>query len=377
MRKRTNYSRISPVDPDNPFQNPTEEPYYNPDYREILPEMEQPDAAILFWPDFKEHKTIRQYYGLVFFTLLFAFFSSSAMYVALRMIVSFIIQILERSRMGELPQNYSMILSQYIDDSSIAYALTLISFLCCNLISFRIGCKLTGLTAYDCIGKKEFRRPCGFGTLLSYIFIGLWIQLISGLVIQLLQRLGCSFPSPDISIGTNPLRVGVLVLYTCLIAPVTEELLMRGFALKNLSRVSQRFGIFCSAFLFGIMHDNIPQFVFTFPLGILLAYITIQYNSVFPAIAVHMCCNTAGILISMAQEYTTDSFFRYVNMSYMLLILLIGTICLVSHALSERLPDTTPHQKIRCERIAVSSGLFWVFMLTHACVLILSALHFI
>ena len=71
------YAEISPVDLRNPFQNPTEEPDYSPDYREIVPNLELPESRLLLMPPPEEKQTIRRYYGLVFFTLLFAFFASS------------------------------------------------------------------------------------------------------------------------------------------------------------------------------------------------------------------------------------------------------------------------------------------------------------
>lgn len=66
---------------------------------------------------------------------------------------------------------------------------------------------------------------------------------------------------------TGSLKAEIIMAgYTCIIAPITEELVFRGFCLKNLSRFNQRFGILASAFLFGLVHQNIIQFILAFPL---------------------------------------------------------------------------------------------------------------
>ena len=191
-------------------------------------------------------------------------------------------------------------------------------------------------------------------------------------IVTLFDRLSIPLYMPEMSAGTDPLKICCLVLYGCIVAPVTEELLMRGFALKNLSRVSQRFGILCSAFLFGVMHENLPQFVFTFPLGILLAYITIRHNSLLPAVLLHMAVNTAGVLMELLHSFYPMQE-RTVSMVYMLTILALGSICFLYLIATERLPDNTPHQSTRTLRVAVTSPLLWVLIGVHIAASVMGA----
>ena len=160
-------------------------------------------------------------------------------------------------------------------------------------------------------------------------------------------------------------RLAVMVMYTCIVAPVTEELLMRGFVLKNLCRVSQRHGIFLSALLFGILHENIPQFLFAFPLGILLAYITIRHNSVVPAIAVHVAVNTMQTVLLILEQYLPQQYASKVYIIYTLAVLLLGSIVFVVTIMTERLPAVTPHQSMRGWRIYIMSPLLWLLVAVH------------
>ena len=368
MEKQQNYSEITPIDLANPFRNPTEEPDYTPDYRDILPNAELPETRLLLLPPPDEKRAIRRYYSLVFFTLLFAFFASSAAYAALSMIIGAALRFFDAQKTDVLPENYMYIVQQYMDDSSIRIAVNLIAFLCCNLISLWVGCKITGITLRDCIGKKETVRKCSIGRVIFYALIGLWIQMLAGYagdaIITLCSKTGIPLYLPELSGGTDPLKIACLAIYGCIVAPITEELLLRGFALKNLSRVSQRFGIICSALLFGIMHENLPQFLFTFPLGILLAYITIRHNSLLPAVLVHMTVNTAGVLLDLLHSFLPMQE-RMVTMIYSLAILALGSICFLYFAGTERLPDNTPHQSTRTARIAVTSPLLWLLIGVH------------
>ncbi len=297
--------------------------------------------------------------------LLFGTITAMTIFVALQGIAGVIVRQIDLRKLGELPQNYSLILRQYLNDSSINYAINLIAFLLANLITFFIGCKLTDIKPRSLFRLRNLSVP----RTVCYVFIGLWIQLVTGLlgeqIIRIAKNAGLSLYVPDTKLDGSLLRIAMLGLYACLIAPVTEELLMRGFALKNLSRVSQRFGILLTAFLFGLMHENLMQFLFTFPLGILLGYITIRHNSVTPAIIVHIAVNSSGVALALGERFLSQGTMHIVNISYTLGILLLGSISLLYLLVTERLPDQTPHQSMRTGRLAFTSPLLWLLAAVH------------
>ena len=368
------YSEISPVDLQNPFRNPTEEPDYSPVYTEIVPELAMPGSSLPLFPARAEKSRIRRFFSLVFLTLILGFFISTGLYTGLRMLTATVLKQIDLRKLGTLPQNYMLISDQYMDDSAIHNGLVLISALCGNLTAFFAGCRLTG------IRKRTLFRLRDFGPVRAcmYIMIGLWIQLLSDLLceklIPFLKQNGIPVRTPSLSLEGSNSRVMLLVLYACLIAPVTEELLLRGVVLKNLSRVSQRFGIFLSAFLFAVMHENLPQMIFTFPLGVLLAYITIRHNSLMPAIMVHMSVNGAAVLMTLAKAEMEHSVYRIADLSSMLGILLLGTAALLYLLMTEHLPEKTPHQCMRGMRLAAASPLFWAFLCMHAAMMIYAVL---
>lgn len=363
--KQADYSEISPVDLSNPFRNPTEEPDYSPDYREILPTLDMPDCKLPLIPQQTERTALRRCFALTFLTLLFAFVTASTIYVLMQAGAALLLRHIDHERLGELPENYQMIVMQYMDDSAINSALTLIAFTVGNLTAFLIGSSLTHLKK----GQFFRLRSLTATRTVSYIMLGLWIQMLAGYagewLTKFLREAGISVYAPDISLDGSVPKTAVLVLYICVLGPVTEELLLRGFALKNLSRVSQRFGILMTALLFALMHENLPQFLFTFPLGILLGYITIRHDSVTPAIITHICVNSAAMLLEAGRLYLPGSTFRKADMVCKLFVLLLGSVSLFYMLLTERMPDLTPHQSARTKRLVVTAPLFWVLIAVH------------
>ena len=81
-----------------------------------------------------------------------------------------------------------------------------------------------------------------------------------------------------------------MFLYVGLGAPVAEELLFRGVALRSMEPYGKKFAIFASALLFGLYHGNLVQIPYAFLVGLVLGYVTVEYNIGW-AIVLHMFNN--------------------------------------------------------------------------------------
>ena len=67
-------------------------------------------------------------------------------------------------------------------------------------------------------------------------------------------------------------------LYAAFMGPLVEELVMRGGIAYRLQKYGKIFSIIFSAIVFGFFHMNFVQGVFAFLVGIMLAYIAIEYS---------------------------------------------------------------------------------------------------
>lgn len=81
-----------------------------------------------------------------------------------------------------------------------------------------------------------------------------------------------------------------MFLYASILAPISEELLFRGFLLRSLRPYGKRFAILGSALFFGLFHGNLLQTPYAFLVGLLLGYVAVEY-SISWAVALHMFNN--------------------------------------------------------------------------------------
>lgn len=88
------------------------------------------------------------------------------------------------------------------------------------------------------------------------------------------------------------LPIVILLIETCIIAPIFEEVLYRGILLKGLiNKYNSKRAIVYSALIFGIAHLNIPQGINAFLLGLILGTVFYYNRSIYLCMIMHFVNN--------------------------------------------------------------------------------------
>lgn len=90
----------------------------------------------------------------------------------------------------------------------------------------------------------------------------------------------------------------ILLVCVVIISPVFEELLFRKVLLEELLPYGKVTAILISSMLFGMLHANLQQFLYTIFMGIVCANIVLITGKVRYAIYLHMAFNLFGAIIS-------------------------------------------------------------------------------
>lgn len=116
-------------------------------------------------------------------------------------------------------------------------------------------------------------------------------------------------------------------------APILEELFFRGLILDGfLKNYEPKYAILASAFLFALIHGNLPQGVGAFLSGILIGWVYWKTNSVLPGIFMHLINNLISfisVMLTPKEELfmsMRDSIGN--NLYYWLIVVGGGTIAL-------------------------------------------------
>ena len=283
------------IDPQNPFDNALENSAYRTDYRRFLPQILLPGFQIPLFPERDERRNIRRQMntagaGMLLGTLIAQLLFPLAMLLLLPCMDRTTASYFKGGQSGAV---------RTIMNSGIYMALHCLILAGSNVLVALLGCRrirqsLGGLfRTTDFSGWKAFQ----------YICIGIGLQYVAVLIYAVLkyvgQGLGMEFPEVSFDYFQTGQSTMLVLLYTCILAPITEELLFRGFLLKSLSVVSTRFGVIVTALLFGLMHGNVQQGILGVLVGLFLGKIVIRHNSLTPSILVHIALNTSSTLISV------------------------------------------------------------------------------
>lgn len=167
-----------------------------------------------------------------------------------------------------------------------------------------------GIGATKKFKLKEFfgKTKLTAGNIFLGIIAVLGIQAVSVFIQILITTItGYSGISEDsaaaIGFSDDMIANIILALYMVIIAPITEELLSRGFVMNILSPVNTKFALITSSLLFGLTHGNFNQIFNGFLLGLLLGYIAMKSGSVKYSIIAHMAANANAIFCSYFYEY--------------------------------------------------------------------------
>lgn len=148
------------------------------------------------------------------------------------------------------------------------------------------------------------------------VFLGCFLLLFTAQSIASIYGIGLDWTTKAMgltSISTTSDAIDAasgsipMILYTCFIAPVVEEVVFRGAILNSLKPYGKVFAIVTTATMFGFFHGDLTQGLFAFAVGLLLGYLSCEY-SIFWSMLLHIGNNLVisqigdGLVSHMSQN---------------------------------------------------------------------------
>ena len=170
------------------------------------------------------------------------------------------------------------------------------------------GVLIPGIFWFRRLPPRQEKRRGGFfgispGGVLLLVLAGFGLQLLSNL---LLTFVFAAFPGLMESYAQVLENLGMnhptfwSLLYTVLLAPVTEELLFRGLTLRILDG---SFSFWAAnvfqAFYFGVIHGNLVQGGYAFLAGLILGYLVKRKGTLAAGVLCHFGVNFSGVLLGL------------------------------------------------------------------------------
>ncbi len=180
--------------------------------------------------------------------------------------------------------------------------------------------------------------------IVRWIFICLFLiyasSIASNIFFSILQMLlGTELHPIDMSAENNAVSRFTNIFAMVILAPVFEEILMRGTFLRNTGRYGTWSAIFTSAVMFGLWHMNYEQEIYAAVMGICSGFLLVKTQSLIPSIILHMSMNTIGAVqslfignIDMEKMQSGDSAYIMEHFADVMPLMACGMIILLSSA---------------------------------------------
>ena len=162
---------------------------------------------------------------------------------------------------------------------------------------------------------EKFWENCKFKKIkVSTVFLTILLAIVSFPIVAFMNTLSQLFvpntvlqASGDL-MGASGISVALYLISLIVLAPVFEEIIMRGFFHNKLSKlIPFTVAAIFSGFCFGVLHLNINQFCYAWVLGIIFAYLNRASGSIITSMIHHVTVNAIGGIASVLTSYAAKS----------------------------------------------------------------------
>jgi hypothetical protein len=116
-----------------------------------------------------------------------------------------------------------------------------------------------------------------------------------------------------------------MLLYSCIMAPISEELIFRGITLRQFNKCLPFWlANILQALCFGIFHLNLIQGAYAFALALILGYVCKKSSNLCCSMLLHMLFNFWGTVITDYFDISADTV-----PSFVVLFIIAGAIVII------------------------------------------------
>ena len=187
--------------------------------------------------------------------------------------------------------------------------------------------KMRGIpvTKRDIFGGEKLSA----GVIIPMALMGIGAQGVNGVISMLIAQTGINLDITQkyiFSVLDVPVPAVIMFLYVVIVGPVMEELVFRGILLKALSFTGTTAAMIISSIFFGLMHGNIPQAVFAFFVGLILAKAAQKTGSLKTSIIIHIILNANSMITAIIGKALGETATPLLNVILITAYLVLGGI---------------------------------------------------
>jgi CAAX amino terminal protease family. len=181
-------------------------------------------------------------------------------------------------------------------DPQVDYCLMVLAVMVSNIVLYVLYKKYLSNRTRKQVDLKEVFSGKNIGI---YLGISIGCQMfVSGVLTLISPFFQALFAQYEATISSIFISDTIIAgVYVVILAPVVEELMIRGILLNRLRYALPFYAAnLIQAAVFGIYHGNVIQGLYAFGIGLILGYIYEKTGTLWASVFVHMLINGSGFL---------------------------------------------------------------------------------
>ena len=194
------------------------------------------------------------------------------------------------------------------------------------IFPFTIIFKIAGYKLSKIINFNLPKTKAWFPLVLIGIGFCSFANIATGIAGSIFEMFGINY---DVDFGENPqgiLGIILSIIATAIVPALVEEYACRGIVMGALRKYGDGFAVLVSALMFGIIHGNFQQIPFAFMVGLILGFVTVKCNSIWPAVLIHFYNNFSSVIFDYIFDGMTVQLQNIIYTIYVVICLVIGLI---------------------------------------------------
>jgi len=181
------------------------------------------------------------------------------------------------------------------------------------------------------IPKYDNSKFTLLSTVLTIIVcVGMNLLMIALFSITDTARFFTSYEKVAMSLQSGSLTVRIIAI--CFAAPIVEELVFRGIIFNRLSAwMPSWIAVIVSSVMFGIMHLNLFQGLYTFLIGVAFCVLYVRYRNLLIPIIGHIAFNSVNLLINELLLKTVEEINDFLLLITSLLVTAFCIALIIKH----------------------------------------------
>lgn len=183
--------------------------------------------------------------------------------------------------------------------------------------------------------KQESGRLTSTSLLL--IPVGVWVtQAVGNINVVIMDIFGTSEAYAEL-VGAGageyyfPYEIALMFISMAIVPAVAEEFLFRATVLSNLKPYGKAMALVGSSILFGLMHQNPYQLLYTTAAGFIMGYAYLKTGSVWCPMLIHFFNNAYSVANQVLLANAEENVAMVVIVTFEILLAVAAIICLVRY----------------------------------------------